>query len=66
MNGDAGKGDRRRPMSISRAEYGLRWDFIGGLISEQEFHKRLTEIKKGNLDALQCYIKNNHHLHPTD
>ena len=66
MSGDAGKGDKRRPMSISRAEYDLRWDFIGGLISEQEFYERLAEIKKGNLDALQCNFENHDHLHPAD
>ena len=34
----SGKGDKRRPMQVSNAEYAARWDAIFGRDTEEESH----------------------------
>lgn len=39
-----GKGDKRRPRLVSRAEYELRYSFAYGEVAKEEFLKQLKEI----------------------
>jgi hypothetical protein len=40
----AGKGDKRRPIGITREEYGLRYDLATGRISKDDFDKRMADL----------------------
>jgi hypothetical protein len=40
-----GKGDRRRPTSISPEEETLRWDLALGKIKREEFDEKMKEIE---------------------
>ena len=40
-----GKGDKRRPRLVSRAEYELRYSYAYGDITKEEFLKQLKEIR---------------------
>lgn len=44
MNG-AGKGDKRRPCLVSRAEYELRYDLHTGMIDRRHFNRELRKLK---------------------
>jgi len=48
----SGKGSKRRPCLVSRAEYNLRWDYAYGRITRREFDTGLKAIKSGN--CIQC------------
>ena len=40
-----GKGDDRRPMQISHDEYELRWAFMLGYVTIEEFYKKKKELE---------------------
>ncbi len=42
----AGKGDLPRPRFISDEEYSLRFDLAFGIISREEFDRRLRELRE--------------------
>ena len=41
----AGKGDDRRPCSITNEEYGLRYELATGRITLEEFEERVAALK---------------------
>ena len=46
MNGQAGKGDKRRAMQISHQEWDLRWDLFTGKITREEFDERVKNVRR--------------------
>ncbi len=41
-----GKGDKRRPSQISRAEYDLKWALAYGWIAFAEYERKLKALRK--------------------
>ena len=41
-----GKGDKRRPSSISRAEYDLKWALAEKKVSFAEYERKLKALRK--------------------
>lgn len=41
-----GKGSQRRPTQISDAENTLRWDLALGVITSEEFERKMKELEK--------------------
>lgn len=44
-----GKGDTRRPTTISQAEERIRWKLAYGQMTFKQFEKRVKELKKRGL-----------------